>query len=118
MAVTFTQTRQSTCNLGHLVSFSGGFAPIDTSGLMPFEGSLVVIPGNGRKGFCWGTEVIITVQGMDEPFIPKLFVKSCSPLDIKNGQMSLNIGCVISLLSSTTFDDFKTEKDFLFAAFE
>jgi hypothetical protein len=112
MAVTFTQTRKSTCNLGHLVSFSGGFSPLDTSGLMPFEGTVTVI-ANNRDGFCWGQKVTITVEGMGTGWLPELYVKSVSPLDIKTGEISVNVGCVISLLSNKTFDDFKDEKDFL-----
>ena len=113
MAVTFTQARKSTCNLGELVSFSGGFSPLDTSGLMPFEGTVTILPPDRGNSYCWGQEVVINVSGMGSGWLPKLFIKSISPLDIKTGELSVNVGCAISLLANKTFEDFKEEEDFL-----
>lgn len=108
MAITITATKKSSCNLGELVSFNGGFSPIDTSGLMPFSGTLTYI---GTGDVCWGTKVEINTPGLT---LPGLYVTSGSPRNIYNGQATVNVGCMLSLLSNRTFEDFKTEEDFMF----
>lgn len=108
MAITITATKKSRCNLGELVSFNGGFAPIDTSGLMPFSGTLTYI---GTGDVCWGTEVEISTPGLT---LPGLYVTSGSPQNLYNGQATVNVGCMLTLLSDKTFEDFKTEEDFMF----
>lgn len=108
-------------------NLSGSWDEFSTSGLCTFSGTIDIIKiyenptdvdnRENRIGWIFGTEIEILVEDDNGDFVkpkllPKLFIKNSKPYNPQTRILTLDVSCVLGLLSDYTLEHWKNpEKD-------
>lgn len=121
------QFRKNGLNYPGFKSFTGSWDEFSTSGLCTFTGSIDIMNHHtnpstvdnrkNRTGWMFGTEIEILVQDDNENYVkpkilPKLYIKNSNPYNPETRILTLNVSCVLNLLTEYSLDHWKNpEKD-------
>lgn len=132
MAIVLTKSRKTLFKKNNVAypgfnSLSGSWDEFSTNGLCTFSGTIDIInvPGNpsnvdnrkNRTGWMFGNPVEILVEDDNGNFVspkilPKLYIKNSRPYNPKTKILTLDVSCILGLLSEYSLDHWKNpEKD-------